>query len=113
MVRGSDAKTAIPRIVSFWALLDTTRVLLPSGPEFIRREDGERKNDCELNAAKRYLPRFRREHPKLPVLVLDDALMANAPMVQLLREQRMNFLLVAEEGNCRHLFQHLRAEAGA
>ena len=24
----------------------------------------------------------------------------------------MNFLLVAKEGNCQHLFQHLRAEAG-
>ena len=81
---------------------DHRRVLLPSGPKFIRREDGERKNDRELNAAKRYLPCFRREHPKLPVLVLGDA-----SMVHLLREQRMNFLLVAKEGNCRHLFQHL------
>ena len=36
------------------------------------------------------LSRFRREHPKLPVL--GDALIAHAPMVQLLREQRMDFL---------------------
>ena len=49
------------------------------------------------------LLRFRREYPKLSVL--GDALMAHAPMVQLLREQRMDFLLMAKEGNCMHLQQ--------
>ena len=43
---------------------DSTEVI-PVCPEPIQKHDGETKNDCERNAAKRFLARFRRQHPHL------------------------------------------------
>ena len=40
------------------------------------------KNDCERNATRRWLKQFRQEHPHLPVIVVEDALSANAPHLQ-------------------------------
>lgn len=44
--------------------------VIPLAPEPISQQDGHTKNDCELNAAKRFLTDFRREHPKLPVTLM-------------------------------------------
>ena len=47
----------------------------------IRKQDGSTKNDCERNAAKRFLDDFRREHPHLKVIVVEDGLSSNAPHI--------------------------------
>jgi hypothetical protein len=41
------------------------KVVIPLAPEPITRQDGETKNDCERNAAKRLLSALRGEHPLL------------------------------------------------
>ena len=51
--------------------------VIPLAPEPIIQQDGQTKNDCERNATRRWLKRFRQEHPHLPVIVVEDAL---APM---------------------------------
>jgi len=38
--------------------------VFPLAPEPIRRADGTTKNDCERNAAKRFLTDLRRPHPR-------------------------------------------------
>lgn len=43
------------------------------------KEDRAQKNDCERNASIRLLREFRREHPHLPVILVEDALAANGP----------------------------------
>ncbi len=53
--------------------------VIPLVPEPIIHQDGQTKNDCERNATRRWLKRFRQEHPHLPVIVVEDALRANAP----------------------------------
>src|SRR5271166_480792 len=53
--------------------------VVPLAPEPIIQQDGQAKNDCERNATRRWLQRFRQEHPHLPVIVVEDALSANAP----------------------------------
>ena len=83
-------------------------VLLPSEPEFVSRADGESKNDCERNATKRYLARFRTEHPHLGGIVLLDALHANEPMIRLLGEHRLNFVIRVKEGDHKGLFRQFR-----
>ena len=55
------------------------REVIPLMPEPIIKQDGTCKNDCERNAAKRFFPAFRREHPHLQVIALADGLSANAP----------------------------------
>lgn len=43
--------------------------VIPLCLEPIKKQDGEDKNDCERNAAKRWLRDFRREHPHLQVIL--------------------------------------------
>ena len=56
--------------------------VIPLVPEPIIQQDGQAKNDCERNATRRWLKRFRREHPHLPVIVVEDALSSNAPHLE-------------------------------
>ncbi len=56
--------------------------VIPLYPEMIMKQDGEKKNDCERNAAKRLLKKFREDHPKLKVIVNEDALSPNAPHIR-------------------------------
>src|SRR5271157_367431 len=64
------------------------KVVIPLAPEPIIQQDGQTKNDCERNATRRWIKRFRQEHPHLPVIVVEDALSANAPHLRDLREAR-------------------------
>ena len=46
----------------------------PHSTEPISKSDGLKKNDCERNASGRLLRNFRREHPHLSVIVVEDGL---------------------------------------
>jgi hypothetical protein len=88
--------------------------VIPLAPEPIINQDGHTKNDCERNATRRWLQRFRRDHPHLPVIVVEDALSANAPHLDDLRAARAHYLIGVKPGDHAFLFAHLRAadEAG-
>ena len=60
------------------------KTVIPFAPEAIIKENNATKNDCELNAAKRLLTNIKKEHPRLPILIVEDALYAKAPGVDLL-----------------------------
>jgi len=80
-------------------------VVIPLAPEPIVCADGQEKNDCERNAAKRLLPRIRREHPHLKLIVVEDALAANAPHIELLQQLDMHFILGVKPGSHYALFE--------
>ena len=81
------------------------RAVLPVvPPEPILKTDGARKNDCERNASKRLLTALRREHPHLPLLVVEDGLASNGPHVRLLKDLGMSFVLGAKPGDHKALF---------
>jgi hypothetical protein len=82
--------------------------VLPVMPEPIIKQDGETKNDCERNAARRFLTQFRKDHPHLDVIVVEDALSANAPHVRDLQQHGMHFLLSVKEGDHAYLFEEVR-----
>src|SRR3954470_15342494 len=88
--------------------------VLPLAPEPIIQQDGQTKNDCERNATRRWLRRFRQEHPRLPVIVVEDGLSANAPHLRDLRVARAHFIIGVQPGDHAFLFEHwhARAEAG-
>lgn len=74
--------------------------VIPLAPEFIRKQDGETKNDCERNAAKRFFQKFRKEHPHLPVIIIEDALSSNAPHILEAKKHNLRYILgVKEKGN--------------
>ena len=78
-------------------------------PEPIQRADGQTKNDCERNAARRWLDRFRQDHPDLPVLVVEDALSSNAPHIRDLQKAACHFLLGVKAADHAHLFAQVCA----
>jgi hypothetical protein len=85
------------------------REVIPLMPEPILKQDGATKNDCERNAAKRFFPAFRKEHPHLPVIALGDGLSANAPQIRELQQHNIRFILVAKPGDHKFLFEHMEA----
>jgi hypothetical protein len=87
--------------------------VIPLAPEPIQRQDGQTKNDCERNAARRWLKQFRQVHPHLPVIVVEDALSSNAPHIRDLRAAGCHFILGVKEADHKHLFAqfHQRLEA--
>jgi len=87
------------------------RQVIPLAPEPITRQDGATKNDCERNAAKRLLPDIRREHPHLKLIVVEDALAANAPHIRLLQGLNMRFILGVKPGDHVALFEQVEQRA--
>jgi hypothetical protein len=85
--------------------------VIPICPEPIIKQDGDTKNDCERNASRRFFGHFRREHPKLPVIVVADVLSANAPLIADLRDHDFRFILGVKPGSHAFLFEQLRTAA--
>ena len=78
-------------------------------PEIIQNGDGSEKNDCERNAAKRFLANFGREHPHLKVIIVSDGISSNAPYIRLLEENRMKYILGAKPGDHKFLFETIES----
>lgn len=82
--------------------------VIPLMPEPIIKQDGKTKNDCESNAAKRHWYDFRREHPHLKVIVVEDSLFSNAPHILVLQELNLRFIIGAKESDHSYLFQQAK-----
>jgi hypothetical protein len=85
--------------------------VIPLCLEPIKKQDGEDKNDCERNAAKRFLKDFRREHPHLPVIFIEDGLSSNAPHILDLGKNNCHYILGAKEGDHKFLFNYVNEAA--
>lgn len=81
-----------------------SHAILPLDAEQVRNEDGQEKQDCEINAGKRLVQRIREQHRQLSLCVLGDDLYAHEPFVRDLRELRMGFVLVAKPASHVELF---------
>jgi hypothetical protein len=79
--------------------------VIPFAPEPIIQQDGNTKNDCEQNASKRMLEHIRREHPHLKLIIIEDALSASGPHIQLLKKHRMSFIIGCKN-NHDYLFKY-------
>lgn len=74
------------------------KTVFPIAVEPIVRQDGREKNDCELNAAKRLIPQIRQAMPEGKLLITLDALYANAPLIRLLKEHHIAFIICIKDG---------------
>ena len=84
------------------------KVVLPLAPEPIIKGDGIVKNDCERNAAKRLLTDFRREHPYLKAIVIEDGLAANYPHLALLDDLNLPYIISVQPGDHDFLFDWVK-----
>src|SRR5208282_319802 len=85
--------------------------VIPLAPEMIIKQDGNAKNDCERNAAKRFLEKVRQDHPRLGLIVIEDGLSSNGPHIRDLQSYGMHYILGAKEGDHPLLFHTLREAA--
>jgi hypothetical protein len=84
-----------------------TRVVIPLMPEPIVKHDGTAKNDCERNAAKRFVAKLRRDHPHLKFIVTEDSLSSNAPHIATLQAHDLHYILGVKAGDHAFLFQQV------
>ena len=78
--------------------------IFPLMPEPINRHDGDEKQDCEINAAKRLLPKLRSQHPRMNFVWLADSIYATEPFVKLVNANDEHYLFRIKQGNHRHLY---------
>src|SRR5499433_942532 len=90
------------------------REVIPLMPEPIVHQDGMAKNDCERNAAKRFLSKLRQDHPHLNFIVTEDSLSSNAPHIETLHDHGCHSILGVKAGDHAYLFKQVQAaeEAG-
>jgi hypothetical protein len=83
------------------------RQVIPVMPEEIRAQDGEIKEDCETNAFKRFLTKFRKDHDKLGVIINADALYATTPIITTIHEHKANYIFKIEAANHKTLINNV------
>lgn len=81
--------------------------VLPLMPEPIQRVDGEAKNDCERNAAKRFLEHLKADYPHWVFTITEDALSPNAPHIREIRQYGYHFILGVKAGDHAYLFEQV------
>ena len=70
--------------------------VIPFMPEQIVNSDGASKQDCEMNAAKRFVKRIREDFPRLDLLIGGDALFSKKPIIEDILTNRLHYLFVAK-----------------
>ena len=77
----------------------------PLDVEEVRHSDGQDKQDGEVNAAKRLLPRLRQEHPQLPLIIGGDALYGHEPCIAQVRDLGLHHILVCKPSAHTELYE--------
>jgi hypothetical protein len=89
------------------------REVIPLMPEPIVKPDGTIKNDCERNAAKRFIAKLRQDHPHLKFIITEDSLSSNAPHIETLHDYGCHYILGVKAGDHAYLFQQVQAAEDA
>jgi hypothetical protein len=79
--------------------------VFPLDFEPILRQDGAKKNDCERNAAKRLCEQLRERYADLPILLVEDALYANAPHLRQIIDYGWLFIINVKPDSHESLFK--------
>jgi hypothetical protein len=79
-------------------------LFFPLAPEFITPQDGHQKQDCEKNAAKRWLCSFRRRHKTLRATFQVDALHCNHEFLTDVKKYRFHFIATCKKGSNKTLY---------
>lgn len=84
--------------------------VFPLAVEQITHQDGASKNDCELSAVKRLIPQIRQALGGRKLVIVEDAMFANAPHIRQLKENDMRFIIRIKEGYALIQFQTMLAK---
>jgi len=73
-------------------------------PEFIVPQDGHEKQDCEIQAAKRWVETHGDFYARRRVTLLGDDLFSRQPFCQALTDHQLHFILVCKPESHPHLY---------
>ena len=76
-------------------------------PEFIVPQDGHDKQDCETQAAKRWLSSVAPRYSPLGITILADDLFATQPFIDELVAQELQYILVAKPASHKYLYEEI------
>ena len=76
-------------------------------PEFIKKQDGNQKQDCENAAVKRWLNKNHKNKYGYPVTLLGDDLYSHEPICELAVKQGYSFIFVCLETSHKTLYEWL------
>src|SRR5919202_4941121 len=85
-VHRNGAITSFHQMLGAAIIHPDRREVIPLMPEPIVRHDGTAKNDCERNAAKRFVAKLRQDHPHLKCIITEDSLSSKAPHIETLHQ---------------------------
>ncbi len=85
-------------------MVTESKLCMPIATEWIENEESYDKQDCETKAAKRLIKKLRKQYSRLPICVLMDGLFATEPMIEALKEARMEYIIVFKEGRCSEIY---------
>lgn len=74
-------------------------------PEFIVPQDGHEKQDCEIEASKRWLREHGEYYAKHNITILGDDLYSRQPFCQAVKDANMHFILVCKEASHPQLYE--------
>jgi hypothetical protein len=77
-------------------------------PEFIKNTDGEKKQDCEQNGAKRWIRMHGKRLSRIGVTILGDDLYSHEPICRELLVQSFNFILVCKEESHKTVYEWIK-----
>jgi hypothetical protein len=103
--KGGDTRQFFHQIVQAAIVHPKLSEVIPLCPEQILRTDGQDKQDCETNAAKRLLGKLRKVHQKLPLIVTGDSLYSTQPMIETMGSQGMHYVLTAKPNDHKILME--------
>ena len=81
--------------------------VIPLAPEFISNSDGNVKQDCELNAGKRLISTIKKDHSRLPMIIVGDSLYSKAPFVNELSNLKYSYILTAKAEDHKSLYSDI------
>ena len=64
--------------------------------EILNKSEEEIKQDCELNASKRLVPKFRKSYPRLPIIIA-DSLYPSIGLIELCEEENIEYIFVLKD----------------
>ena len=79
--------------------------VLPRPPEFITRQDGSDKQDCEIAAAKRWLTREESWLKVQRAIILGDDLFSHQPFCEQVVDAELDFILVCKPASHELLYR--------
>jgi hypothetical protein len=79
--------------------------------EFISNDDGKKKQDCEINASKRWFDNFNLFNlfsKKYKFIILGDDLYSRVPMINKILEKGYSFILVCKKTSHKILYEQIQ-----